>query len=163
MTRSKNQTCDIFFDVFYPQRTEWIPTKFVGRCVTHSNDEGYQRIYRLFRCSKLATVLSRTSRTIRGWEADSKIPRPRFAFDDKSMSRIGNGEERWYSEEQIRMMSCHQRGIFGDDPRTSKGRHVNIEEFFKAVQEDWNIEHFDESQYVYEFDTVVLGRGNVHI
>ena len=88
---SRFQTSDVFFETFQDQLDRWIPVKYLARCVK-PNESNDQKIYKLFRCSVLAKVLFRTTRTIRMWEADDRIPRPRFAFDDPAMHRIGNGD-----------------------------------------------------------------------
>lgn len=153
MKKDRDLTCDVFFEVFQPKLDTWIPTKFKARCVRP--DEGEDRIYRLFKIGVFAEVLGRKSGTVRLWHKTKLIPEPRFAFEDEDL--------RWYSEEQIRMASHHQRNILGDDPRASKGRNVNIDAFFEAVREDWNLEEFDPQDFEYDVEEVETGRGDVHV
>jgi hypothetical protein len=154
--KSKDQTCDVFFDVFEPRLEQWIPTKFKAKCVKHDEESGSDRIiYRLFKVGVLAKVLGRRSDTIRVWQRSKLIPEPRFVFDGDT--------QRWYSEEQIRMIAHHQRNILGDDPRSSKGRNINTEAFFEAVREDWNLEYFDPEDYTYDVQEVQTGEGDVHV
>jgi hypothetical protein len=161
---SKQKVAYVWFDVFDPERKRWMPTKFKARCFSHVHENGNVKEYKLFKVGDLAKVLGRTSGTVRVWEDSGKIPPPRFVLDDSVESRYNKGGKvRWYSEEQIRMMSSHQRGILGDDPRAAKGLAMNIEQFFKAVKEDWAIDYFDEDEYEYVFEEVVKGSKNVHI
>lgn len=155
MKKIRDQTCDVFFEVFEVKLTQWIPTKFKAKCVQHKEDDSSDRIYKLFKVGVFGQVLGRTSQTIRLWHRARLIPEPRFRFE--------GDDQRWYSEEQIRMAAHHQRNILGDDPRASKGRNINIEAFFEAMTEDWNLEYFDPEDYTYDISEIQTGKGDVHV
>lgn len=159
----KQQTCDVWFDVFDERTQKWMPTKFKARCFRHERD-GIERIYNLFKIGVLAKVLFRSTKSVRSWESQGSIPRPRFFLAGPRDHLVGESPEiRWYSEEQIRMFSSHQRGLLGEDPRASKGHSMNLETFFASVREDWNIEHFEEEDYEYESQESLTGKNDVHV
>ena len=138
MTKFREDT--VHFEVWDKSIEKWMLRAFKARCIEHDG-----RIYKLFRVGVLAHALGRIPGTIRRWESKMKLPDPLY-----KIAEAGREDEagfRWYSEDQIRMMSFMQRTILGGNPDKLRGPGLNTQGFFEAVAENWGVIDFDPDNY----------------
>jgi len=137
MSRKKTGRDRILFEVWDDRAESWLYERFKARIIEH---EG--RVYKLFRISVLAAALGKHTNTLRRWERSGQLPKATYSFEGL--------EDRYYSEDQIRMTAFMQRHILGNDPRTHRGAMLNMDGFFEAVRENWGILDFDPNDFVVE-------------
>lgn len=148
MAKPRYETRNIFFEVWEPDLNTWIPTKFTARCFQVD-----ARLYKLFRIGTLARVLSRSIGWLQTLEKEKKLPETLFEVD--------GCHSRYYSEDQIRMASFFQRAILGDNPSRIRGRGLNMDAFYKALQDNWRVVNFNPDDY--EITHEETGRNDVRI
>lgn len=144
---TKQRVDSVLIEVWDSNSKSWIFNTFNCKVFEH---EG--RIYKLFRSGVMAKALGRTVDSVQRWERDKKFPKPIFEVE-------GSTRFRHYSEDQIRMTSYMQRTILGVNPDKLRGPGLNMSGFFKAVEDNWDVNCFDPKDY--DVEEIPTGKNDV--
>lgn len=130
----------VHFEVWDKAIERWLLRSFKARCIEH---EG--RVFKLFRVGVLAHALGRIPGTVRRWEKNKDLPEPLYRIAEQG--KEDEASYRYYSEDQIRMISFMQRQILGANPDKLRGPGLNTQGFFEAVATNWGVVDFDPDDY----------------
>jgi hypothetical protein len=146
----------VHFEVWDKTIEKWLVIPFKARCIEHDG-----RIYKLFRVGTLAKALGRIPGTVRRWEKSGSLPEPLYQIAEVGNGTCGDAGFRWYSEDQIRMVSYMQRMILGANPDKLRGAGLNTKGFFEAVKDNWGVVDFDSDDY--EVSEQETGKNDVQL